>query len=99
ATNTYTLSLHDALPISSSATWAASSRKSCKSPGCRRYSASATRKQSPSPASLSKNSPKKRLACGKCGAQSHVFADPGRMGEHKRSEEHTSELQSRFDLV
>src|SRR5437868_14688688 len=30
----------------------------------------------------------------------HVGRDPGRLGEHlERSEEHTSELQSRFDLV
>src|SRR5207249_11777518 len=81
----YTLSLHDALPISSSRTartWARPTApcRSSASPGGRRARPSCSiagrRAQIPAPSS-SPRSPRGRT----------------------RSEEHTSELQSRFDLV
>src|SRR5438067_11797054 len=64
---TYTLSLHDALPISPFPAWAAALRPQPVSRGCRR---------APRPNS-----------------------NEAARFPWSRSEEHTSELQSRFDLV
>src|SRR5207249_12059346 len=66
----YTLSLHDALPISTT-------RAITGSPWTKRSGRRATESTPPSPSR--KSSPRSRCRC--------------------RSEEHTSELQSRFDLV
>src|SRR5207248_10251624 len=81
-TQTYTLSLHDALPISRSRT-ATTARSSAHSGGVlqRRYRHSSRgqkRGMSASPAPAE--------ACPSCGVD-------------LRSEEHTSELQSPYDLV
>src|SRR5436309_10715634 len=70
-TEIYTLSLHDALPISSSATCWSTSPATPTAPSC-----ASTRCSTPTP-------PAGDRACSSCG----------------RSEEHTSELQSRENLV
>src|SRR5690349_25127108 len=68
----YTLSLHDALPICSSA-----GSSTCRMSGCWR------------------SRPSTRCStCSRSGVSMSRSA-----GRHRRSEEHTSELQSRRDLV
>src|SRR5207249_12305513 len=83
----YTLSLHDALPISSSMREPVS------------ISAVAMMVSDP-PSSTLRAAPRKRL--GRCSALAStppVSTLPDEGTTLLRSEEHTSELQSRFDLV
>src|SRR2546421_8673903 len=68
-TEIYTLSLHDALPISRA-----------RGGSCRPRRRDTTDPRTP-------------------GSRSSRAADPGRRSPLRRSEEHTSELQSRSDLV
>src|SRR5207248_8222510 len=77
--NSYTLSLHDALPISSSDYTRSSSAGSKRRPCCR--------PQRPQPCCSGRCSPPARSTCARL------------MVGKRRSEEHTSELQSPYDLV
>src|SRR5699024_12640741 len=81
----YTLSLHDALPI-----WCACSRGTSSSPGTPSLPAPAAAQTSPA-------------ARGRpCSPPSSAFRrcrETTPSSPATRSEEHTSELQSRFDLV
>src|SRR5699024_11278549 len=76
----YTLSLHDALPISSPVE---------QGQGC-----GEVRKRVPGPRP-DQGRPRPRPSAAGRGPQPRCL----RAGQHLRSEEHTSELQSRFDLV
>src|SRR5437868_10554460 len=73
-TEIYTLSLHDALPISG----ASATRRGSISCNCAR-----SQTRSPTPSAIRR----RRRGFGSCSRRKW------------RSEEHTSELQSRFDLV
>src|SRR5207249_7020421 len=93
-THTHTPSLHDALPISSTARSVPpgpeerGSRNSLTSPSTR------TTGCSPARTGKAPGSPPGRAPCSApCSAPWSAKGSPG------RSEEHTSELQSRFDLV
>src|SRR5207247_2916375 len=76
----YTLSLHDALPISSSA---CSSPSTAAGTGC--------------PCAASRSPRSRSMICKSIRAIGTSWR--GRTGARFRSEEHTSELQSRVDLV
>src|SRR5207249_6896665 len=88
----YTLSLHDALPISANAlkmsVRAALVDARRVSPGCSYPAMISTE-------SVLEGSSSNRIPFGKVAEESRI----PKMVEMGRSEEHTSELQSRFDLV
>src|SRR5699024_11296399 len=100
ATHPPTLSLHDALPISPPLTRSsprrssappASSPASCGSP----WASSTSTTSSPTSSGAWPRSPPEPVRpTGGAGATRRVLA-----AHRARSEEHTSELQSRFDLV
>src|SRR5206468_11458428 len=83
------LSLHDALPIFTAARPGSSSRtatsKGCSGDGDESQARSGGRDAAPAGVPQ--------------GPQSAGAGAPGRAGHRQRSEEHTSELQSRSDLV
>src|SRR5207249_11835964 len=85
ATAIYTLSLHDALPISV-----------VPNPRCHHHPRSPHHRSSP-------NRPSRTLLCQllpwPSGLPPRQPSYPGVLSSIWRSEEHTSELQSRFDLV
>src|SRR5690606_41138224 len=83
----YTLSLHDALPISSSAASRTPSRSGHDSPG-----RPSSRPPSPSPSTRSART-------ASAAASSTPRPSPPVSPPPRRSEEHTSELQSRENLV
>src|SRR5207244_13354146 len=79
-TQLYTLSLHDALPIS----WYHSVRKTCSHSGCTRRSSWADTRTFRSSAAYGRRTARR---------------SSGRWKSERRSEEHTSELQSPDHLV
>src|SRR5699024_12873534 len=82
----YTLSLHDALPISHGAKL-----------GIMRWRRTASAADDPVSAAMAAQDRKRFLPADQ---QQHADEDRALpIGHHARSEEHTSELQSRFDLV
>src|SRR3989440_9061950 len=83
-TEIYTLSLHDALPISSSTAATPTTTRSCSS--CRTTGSSGTSSTRTTP-TPPRRSPQPRSRTSRC------------CRPRTRSEEHTSELQSRSDLV
>src|SRR5207249_9352567 len=83
----YTLSLHDALPISSSATTPTPIGSSGASCACRRRSSNREHKPTRPLVPQIPDTPGALCPC------------PHSARGDARSEEHTSELQSRFDLV
>src|SRR5204863_9192509 len=86
-----TLSLHDALPISSD--WPV---ESTRNSAAAKALASRDGVSSPPSASTSSRSPPTSVATI---GRPHAIASRTTFGELSRSEEHTSELQSRRDLV
>src|SRR5207253_9124365 len=85
-TDIYTLSLHDALPISCGRR----ARRAPRSPGGRAVAAAVRRHLRRGSRSLSPSAARSAAAAG---------ASPGGRRPAGRSEEHTSELQSRGHLV
>src|SRR5690606_41401977 len=81
-----TLSLHDALPISTAPAFRSAVRSPVAKAACRPAPASAGNRQAPTA----------RLSSG---ADSHSTASEVSTQMKRRSEEHTSELQSRENLV
>src|SRR5699024_11318162 len=91
-----TLSLHDALPISSkgNAVRFEVSSCSCSSPGsCETVLTTVTS------TTITTRAERARANKWRCGSQLFRSGRPERCACPVRSEEHTSELQSRFELV
>src|SRR5207249_5067562 len=88
---TYTLSLHDALPISrqeySPSFWQSEKAMRVACPVIRRGRQCASNRFRPAP------------QCGMRKSRARTSRSSGPESSRERSEEHTSELQSRFDLV
>src|SRR5207249_7026959 len=82
-THTYTLSLHDALPISA---WACAASPTCCTP-------TGWKGSPPGPAWCC------AVVASDASCAGSRATDSGTREPRARSEEHTSELQSRFDLV